>query len=85
MIGIRCGVLPQRDVANTLDALKVLLYNPVSQGKVFAEAKALLQPAAPAPAAALADQGRDAPRSPSGEAADAEENVPAAAAAAEAS
>ena len=50
-------MLPQRDIANILDALKVLLYNPASQGKILAEAMAVLQPAASAPAPAMAAAG----------------------------
>ena len=81
MIGIRCGVLPQRDIANLLDSMKVLLCNPASQGKVLAEAMAVLQPAAFAPVPAIAAAG-DKVETAAGEAAagTAAEDAPAAAA-----
>ena len=42
-IGIRCGILPQRDKTHTLQVLNSFVYNPAAKGKVVADVAKLLQ------------------------------------------
>ena len=42
-IGIRCGILPQRDKTRTLQVLNSFVHNPAAKGKVVADVAKLLQ------------------------------------------
>ena len=48
-IGIRCGILPQRDKTRTLQVLNSFVYNPAAKGKVVADVAKLLQEEATLP------------------------------------